>query len=146
MANTLTAESRNPLRVYLDIPGLVRRQSLRTLRGLQAGAEHRARNVLLLVLALSGVIGDGATTLIAIYSGRGAEANPAVLAVGGIIGLDIWLLATAAIASLFALPLLGRPDHPYGYVISAGCAVFLLSKVILTLSNFLVIIGQPSIL
>lgn len=113
--------------------------------GLQPGAPHRRVLLLGLLLCLLGVIGDGATTLIALRTGLGEEANPAVVAVGNIIGLEPWLLITAVLSALIALPILGKPAHPHGYLVAGGCAIILLAKLALTFSNLMIITGHPDL-
>jgi hypothetical protein len=97
---------------------------------------HRSpRRSLLWAFWLTGIIGDGATTLAMISSGQFAEGNPAAAIGMGFLGLTGYVVLASVICLVMATISTGRPTGPVARVAVGFLLLVGAGKLAMALSN-----------
>ena len=117
------------------------------LAGRQVAAQARAsgealrrpspRVWLLLVLWAVGILGDAATTLLMMGTGRFEEANVAAASLMGVFGVTGWVVLSSLVCVGIASLTLSRPRGTYAWTAAAVGVLVCLGKVWTTVSNAL---------
>lgn len=93
--------------------------------------------VLLLALWVVGILGDAATTLLMMGTGRFEEANVAAASLMGIFGVTGWVVLSSLVCLGIASLTLARPRGTYAWTAAAVGVLVCLGKVWTTVSNAL---------
>ena len=97
---------------------------------------HRSpRRSLLWAFWLIGIVGDGATTLAMISSGRFSEGNPAAAFGMGFLGLTGYVVLASLICLVFATISTGRPAGPVARVAVGFLLLVGVGKLAMAISN-----------
>lgn len=96
-----------------------------------------ARVSLLLVLWAVGILGDAATTLLMMGTGRFEEANIAAASLMGVFGVTGWVVLSSLVCVGIASLTLARPRGTYAWTVAAVGLLVCLGKVWTTVSNAL---------
>ncbi|MGV3563683.1 MAG: hypothetical protein ACO1ON_10400 [Nocardioides sp.] len=93
--------------------------------------------VVLLALWVVGILGDAATTLLMMGTGRFEEANVAAASLMGVFGVTGWVLLSSLVCVAIASLTLSRPRGTYAWTAAAVGVLVCLGKVWTTVSNAL---------
>lgn len=96
-----------------------------------------ARVWLLVALWAVGIVGDAATTLLMMGTGRFEEANVAAAALMGVFGVTGWVVLSSLLCVAIASLTLSRPRGTYAWTAAAVGGLVCLGKVWTTVSNAL---------
>lgn len=137
--------TRQPHAVLLDAGGrLVEELGL---AARQVGAQARAsgevlrrpspRVWLLLALWTVGIVGDAATTVLMMGTGRFEEANVAAASLMGVFGVTGWVVLSSLVCVAIASLTMARPRGTYAWTAATVGVLVCLGKVWTTVSNAL---------
>lgn len=98
----------------------------------------------MLVLWTVGIVGDAATTLLMMGTGRFEEANVAAASLMEVFGVTGWVVLSSLVCVAIASLTLARPRGTYAWTAATVAAVVCVGKVWTTASNALLWVTSPA--